>query len=221
MFYIDNISSEDMHIFAEKEDFLSRASIDYEEIKIEGKDGEDLIEKNYLNVMGEITIYLQTNNLDKLYPLFTGKHILRVEDKETSIYFYDMAETFRYGSNNAFSLGYIRSPFWHIYNDSYVIVSDKVVNDGNVYSRPIIKLTGSPNTDVDLTIAGVRFKYHFDMDDCVTIDCNTMEETYEGISKSKNIEIGFDYPKLKVGDNEIFIHSGKVIIEMKRKDSWL
>lgn len=221
MFYIDNISSETLKIYAENENFTSRAKIDYDEVQIEGRDRSIFIEKNYLEVEGETTIYALTDNLDVLYSLFTGKHTLRVNDREVDIYFYDALETFAYSSKYAFTVNYLRGALWSKYDDDYIKVEASIINKGTIKSKPIIKLIGTANSDVDITIAGVRFVYHFDEDNEVVIDCDLQEETFNGISKSKNIEIGFEYPILKVGTNKVEINSGSCEIYIKRKDVWL
>ena len=44
---------------------------------------------------------------------------------------------------------------------------------------------------------------------------------YEGLNRSRNLEIGYKYPKLEVGNNAIVIHSGSATVKIKRKDRWL
>ncbi len=221
MFYIDNISSADLGIMLENENFKSRASISYDEIEIEGKDGIGLIPKNFENVEGDIVVYMTLDNEDYILPLFTGKHTIRIDDRETDIFFYESLDLFSYSQKNAFETHFLRSPFWRKHNDTYTLVTSSVTNLGNVKSKPLIKLKGIANTTVDLTIAGIRFKYHFDEDNEVIVDCDQQEETYNGISKSKNIEIGFEYPILQVGSNDVAIHAGTCEIYVMRKDAWL
>lgn len=219
MFYIDNISSEILMIYASNEDFLSRAPINYEEIQIDGRHGSEFIEKNYMNKVGSTKIYPQSDNLDVLFPLFTGKHELKVDDKVTEIYFYDALETTRYSKYNAFDVNYIRAPFWYKENDDFILYTNSVTNEGNVKSQPIIKLVGSGK--VDVTVGTVRFVYDFGDETEVIIDCKEMSETYNGLSRSKNIEIGFEYPTLVPGENTITVNSGSVEVYIKRKDVWL
>lgn len=219
MFYIDNKSNEKLMLYASNEDFLSRAPINYEEIQIDGKHGSDFVEKNYMNVVGSTKIYAQSDNLDELYTLFTGKHKLKVEEKETNIYFYDTLSTSRYGRYNGFSVNYIRDPFWYKANDDYVKCTDSVTNEGNVVSQPIVKLVGTGK--IDVTIGTIRFIYDFGDDTEVIIDCKEQSEMFNGLSRSKNIEIGFEYPSLVPGDNAVMVHSGTVEVYIKRKDAWL
>lgn len=93
-----------------------------------------------------------------------------------------------------------------------------MINEGNIYSKPTIKLTGSGT--VDMSINGTRFKYTF-TDPYVEIDCDRMKETYNGLSRSRNIELGLEYPHLIPGNNPVVIYSGICTIQMKRKDRWL
>lgn len=222
MFCIDGVSNEQIGVVAEEENFISRAPIFFEEIMIEGKDGSDFTEKNYSNVIGSLVLYLiRKENLDTVKSVFSGTKELTYQNRITKIRFYEVNEISRYGTTKALALNFIRDPFWYKSNDTFVKIENEVINEGSVFSKPLIKLVGTTNSDIDITIAGIRFIYHFDEDNEVIIDCETQEETFDGISKSKNIEIGFEYPILKVGTNEVKINSGDCEMYFKRKDAWL
>lgn len=44
---------------------------------------------------------------------------------------------------------------------------------------------------------------------------------YEGLNRSRNLEIGYKFPRLDVGENKIVIHNGDPTVKIKRKDRWL
>ena len=66
-----------------------------------------------------------------------------------------------------------------------------------------------------------RFKYNFNNDKYVEIDCENKEVKFDGLERFRSIEIGYDFPKLNIGNNEITMNDGDCIIKVIRKDRWL
>lgn len=99
--------------------------------------------------------------------------------------------------------------------------NEKILNAGNIQSRPILKLEKTISDSVELTINNVRFKYNFNGDKYVEIDCEEKTTKYENLNRSRQIEIGYEFPKLEIGNNNIIMHTGDCIIQAKRKDRWL
>ena len=99
--------------------------------------------------------------------------------------------------------------------------TEKIINEGNIYSEPIIRLEKTQTEAVDLTINNVRFKYTFNDDEYAEINCEEKTVQYEGLNRNRQIEIGYDFPKLNVGQNNIIMHTGDCIIKVLRKDRWL
>lgn len=98
---------------------------------------------------------------------------------------------------------------------------EKVENQGNIYSKPIIRLEKTVFKEVEIAINGIRFKYNFEEDDYVEIDCEEMTVQYEGLDRNRRLVIDFEFPKLKEGNNDIIMYDGDCIIKCKRKDRWL
>ena len=120
------------------------------------------------------------------------------------------------GQNTMFSLE------GSIINLKYLEDTDeKVENQGNIYSKPIIRLEKTVFKEVEIAINGIRFKYNFEEDDYVEIDCEKMTVQYEGLDRNRRLVIDFEFPKLKEGNNDIIMYSGDCIIKCKRKDRWL
>lgn len=99
--------------------------------------------------------------------------------------------------------------------------TEKIVNGGNIYSRPILRLEKTISNKVDITIKDIRFQYDFKDEEYVEIDCEEKEGKYEGLNRNRQLKIGYEFPKLKIGDNNIIMHEGDCIIKAKRKDRWL
>lgn len=220
MFFIDGMSSLELGVIAEEEDFEQRAPILYDEQSVEGKDGSIFTAKNFGNVSSSLVLQvIKKNKLDDVYKIFTGKRNISYRGRKTVFYFYDQLETSRFGTIKKVKVPYIREPFWYLQNDSEVLIKDTVYNGGNVDSAPLIHLVG--NGDVDISINDIRFQYTFDDDGYVYIDCEEKKEYTEKGSKSKNLKIGFAYPCLSPGINSVVIHSGLCEIYMCRKERWL
>lgn len=105
--------------------------------------------------------------------------------------------------------------------DYFTVTDEKIKNEGNIQSRPILRLEKTVSEAVDITINGVRFKYNFNNDKYVEIDCENKEVKCDGLERFRSIEIGYDFPKLNIGNNEIIINDGDCIIKVIRKDRWL
>ncbi len=104
----------------------------------------------------------------------------------------------------------------------YIQLTDELIlNIGNIESRPIIRLRRTIFDLVELTINNIRFIYHFNNDDYVDIDCKEKTVEYKGINRNRQIEIGYEFPKLNIGNNKIIMHRGDCIVEIKGKDRWL
>lgn len=219
MFKFKGISSDDLKVIAVEEDFIARAPLLVEPITIEGKDGEEFIELGYGSLEKELELQiLDVSKVDEIMAWLNGAGDLEINDRVTKAHFYDGFDVNRFVTLKKAEVSYIRDPFWYKTNDLYEGVTTSVINEGNIYSKPLIKLSGAGT--VDITINGVRFTYTF-IDPYVEIDCEEMTEKYDGLSRSRNIEIGLEYPRLNPGANEIILHSGTSTVEMKRKDRWL
>ncbi len=223
MFYFRGISNKEMGVIAEEEDFLARAALRTQENVIDGVNGSSFDVLGYSNVSIALKLYiLYPDRLDDIFRWLTGDGIFEYNGRITNAHFFDELHPARESSIKTMETTMVRSPFWYDAADSFKkIQCGFVTNIGNVTSSPIIKLVGGEGKTVDLTIGDVRFSYKFDSDGYVEIDCYEKTETANGFSKSKQISIDFDYPTLKVGRNDVILHSGKCDVCIKRKDCWL
>ena len=110
----------------------------------------------------------------------------------------------------SFTIPFIFEPFWYK-KDQFAQYTNIVRNNGDVYSVPIIRLKGVG--DGSITINGLTFGVSFDGDQQIVIDCKEKNE-----DKPKCITIGFEYPTLNPGENEISYSGG--ITSIVRKDRW-
>ncbi len=222
MFKFKGISSEDMRVIPEEEDaFLTRASKKYDIIDIQGRNGNFYNDNGYSDVEKSLSLQiLDFSKKDAIFDWLNGNGILEYDGKITNAYFFSEIEPQRMASIKRADVSFIRSPFW-IKNDDYKIVSDKIINHGNIFSSPKIRLEKVESDVVDITIANIRFKYTFNDEEYVEIDCEEYFASYENLNRNRNLEIGFEFPKISPGNNQVIIHEGDSVIKIKNEDRWL
>lgn len=223
MFKFKGISSEDMQVVIEEEEhFIARASQRYEMTEIEGRDGAIFDALGYSVV--ERPIYVQCLNIEKIDDILSwlnGEGEFEYKGRKTIARFYSQLEPQRISCIRIIDTNFIRNPFWYKIDDDYIEITDNIINEGNIESRPILRLEKTNSDEVDITINDIRFKYNFNDDTYVEIDCEEKLVKYEELNRNRQIEIGYEFPKLNVGDNIIILNSGECIIKVKRKDRWL
>lgn len=221
MWKFKNISSTDMKVVAAEEAFIVKAAQRIETIDIEGYDGSKYVTHGYLPVstnLGGVTI-LDDTKTDEVFAWLNGPGELEFNGRVTQAYFdssYIAPRNFK-----TFSIPFIRDPFWYKKNDSYSVVTDNIINEGNVNSLPFIKLTKTTSQKVTITINDVQFIYDFKNDTNVIIDCKEFDATFNNLGRNKQLEIGFEFPVLKPGNNSLKLNTGTCKIEVMRKDCWL
>ena len=222
MFKFKGISSQDMQVVIEEEEhFIARAAQRYEVTEIEGRDGAIFDELGYSYIERPITVQcLNTNKIDDILAWLNGEGEFEYKGRVTNARFYSQLEPQRTACIRIIDTMFIRDPFWYKAEDNYEEVSEEIENIGNVESRPIIKLTKTSSDSVDITINGIRFVYNFS-DNFVEIDCEEKTVECNGLNRNRQLEIGYEFPKLSVGKNLISINSGGCQIEIRRKDRWL
>ncbi|MBQ9658687.1 MAG: hypothetical protein IJV31_07975, partial [Clostridia bacterium] len=167
MFKFKGISSDEMQVIIEEEEhFIARAAQRYEVTEIEGKDGAIFDELGYSFV--ERPIYVQCLNIDKIDEILSwlnGKGKFEYKGRKTTARFYSSLEPQRNACIRIIDTIFIRDPFWYNVEDEYTQVTDNISNDGNIESRPIIRLEKTTKNNVDITINDIRFEYNFNEDD--------------------------------------------------------
>lgn len=224
MFKFKTKTSTEMKVLVEEEQhFLAKASQRVEMIEIEGRDGAIYNELGYSVIERPIKVQILDNSkLDDILAWLNGEGTLEYNERVTTARFYSIIEPIRSATIKIASFNFIRDPFWYKATDNYVIVTTKVTNEGNIQSRPIIRLEKKTNNSIDITIGEVRFTYTFPTGDTyVEIDCEEMKATYNGLLRNRQLEIGYEFPLLPVGQSTITIHSGDATVKVKRKDRWL
>jgi len=223
MFKFNGISSQEMKVIIEDEDlFLARAPLKYERTEINGRDGAIFNELGYSDIERPIKVQIMdVSKIDDIFQWLNGQGILEYNDRITKAYFYNDFSPQRVSIIRVVEFSFIRTPFWYKKEDPFQIVATEIINHGNIYSQPIIRLEKGTSQQVDLIIAGIQFSYDFGNDDYVEIDCEEFCALYDGLNRNRQLNIGYKFPKLNPGKNEISVNSGDPIIKIKRGDRWL
>ncbi len=199
MFIFKGISSEDMEVVIEEEEhFLGKASQRYSQIDIEGRNGALFEEQGYTII--DRPIKVQILNPDKLYKILAwldGVGILEYKGRTTIARFYNEIEPIRTSNIKIADFTFKRDPFWTKKRDDFIEVKDIVINEGTIYSQPIIRLEKKTENKIDITINNVRFIYNFpENENYVEIDCEEKTTEYDNLNRNRQIEIGYDFPIL-------------------------
>lgn len=223
MFIFNNISSTDMEVIIEEEEhFLGKASQRYVRSEIEGRNGALFEEQGYTVIERPMKVQiLNLDKLDKILGWLNGVGILEYKSRITKARFYNEIEPIRTANIKIADVTFIRDPFWNKKRDDFIEVTNIILNEGNIYAEPIIKLKRNKLDKIDITINDVRFIYNFNNEEYVDIDCEEQIVEYEKNNRNRQIEIGYKFPTIKPGENKIIVHSGDARIFIKRKDRWL
>ena len=223
MFVFKGISSEDMQVIIQEESaFLGKASQRYVQTDIEGRNGALFEEQGYTVVERPIKVQiLNLEKYDKILAWLDGAGIFEYKGRITTARFYAEVTPERASSIQIADFSFIRDPFWTKKRDEFIVVKDLVINEGTVYSEPIIRLEKNISDKVELTINDVRFVYNFNSEKYVEIDCQEQTVEYDKLNRNRQIEIGYNFPKIQPGQNKIIIHTGDPKIKIRRKDRWL
>ena len=110
------------------------------------------------------------------------------------------------------------SPYWYKDNEIPLVLtaSGNVTNEGNVNSRPILKITGSDT--VTVTVDGRSFTYIFDTP-FVIVDSLQQDAYHEGVLKNRRMTGAF--PILEPGINAISWTGTVTSIELMKVSRWL
>lgn len=223
MFVFKGISSDDMEVIAEEENFVAKARQRYNQIEIDGRNGALFEELGYSTVDRPIKIAILNNNkIDYILKWLDGEGDFIYKNRRTKARFYNEIEPNRTSSIFVAEVSFNRDPFWYKLKDSFITINtDIIINEGTIYSEPVLRLEKKNSNYVDFSINEERYKYTFNEDSYVEIDSSEGVTVYEGFNRSRQLEMGYIFPTLKSGKNKLIINSGDAIFKFKRKDRWL
>ena len=194
--------------------------------KVEGADISIIEKLGYLPTTIETKMVLfDTTDLDDIYTWLGGEGDLILSDNPER---YIVAhcdielqpERFSRGvANRVIDIEFMTlSPYWYENNEIPIVltVAGNVTNEGNVNSRPILKITGSGT--VTITVDGRSFTYIFDTP-FVIVDSLQQDAYHEGVLKNRQMTGSFPY--LEPGINAVSWTGTVTSIELTKVSRWL
>lgn len=224
MFVFKGISSEDMEVIAEEEKhFIAKARRRYNQNEIDGRNGAVFEELGYSVIDRPIKIQiLNPLKMEQILAWLDGEGDFIYNNKITKARFYNEVEPIRTASIFIADCDFIRNPFWNRAYENFVNCTEGIIiNEGTVYSEPIIRLEKIESEYIDFTINDIRIVYNFNEDTYVEINSEEKTVEYDSMNRNRQIEMGYEFPILNPGNNKITINSGNAVIKFKRKDRWL
>lgn len=225
--FFKNINSDDIEgLIICSEPPISSSALNIKETTIDGRNGAIIEKLGYKTYIKTVEIALKRNaNVDDIISFFSGEGDLIFKNEIDKVYqgaIYERIDLERLLRFRKGKVKFYCQPFKYKRNDTYTSITDIVTNVGNIKSQPIIRLEKGTSASAELTVGGTRFKYTFlENDTYVEIDCEKMTVLYEGLNRNRQLEIGYEFPKLNVGNNTVIVHSGDATVKIKRKDRWL
>lgn len=228
MFIFKGISTKDIKIIVEEpENLIAKAPLKHEVLNIEGRDDAIYHPLGYTPIEISLTLQLlDPSKIDEVLMWLDGEGELIYKNRKTKARIFSEIQPIRTAGIRIINIAIIRAPFWYSIEDDYSEVREdnensKIINEGTAPSKPIIKLTKLESDMCEFEVNGIYFKYNFNHDSEVLIDCEKMEASDNGQLRNRHLTIGYEFPVLDPGPNVVKRISGDAKIEFKRKDRWL
>lgn len=215
-FYFKGISGQTMGVLLSDHWTPAKAGRNVEKTEIEGYDGAIYEDLNALPVEREVLATLMPYaNLERVAAWLTGSGKFARNGRYTNARIDDQIDfdhvVLKYKS---LEIPFVFEPYWYS-EDDFETVTDTVINYGNVPSVPVIRITGTGICAVNIGDVGFSVDLG-STEQAIVIDCKEKEE-----DKPHLIHIGWEYPVLVPGENEVDINTtGTAKVEMMRRSRW-
>ena len=198
--------------------------------EIDGRDGDIVTYLGYGAYDKEIKIGLfGSYDVDEIIEYFNSQGTVIFSNEEDKYYNYQIVEQIDFDKLLRYKEAIVKmhvQPFKYSAEDNEKTfsidgtTSITIRNAGNIYSRPVITITGSG--DIDLYLNGVQM-FAITMGDytSITIDTNNMN-AYNGTTLlNRNVTGSYDNFKLNVGKNTISWSGSITQIEIDNYSRWI
>ena len=220
-FTFNNVSSETLGVLMQDEFLDSTPAISFEEIDIPGRDGAVIEIQNLKNVLMDIKCTLRDSaNRDAVRRWLHGTGDFIFNGRKRRAFILGQIDCQRIGTEmEAFTLSVIFEPFWYPESDELTSIGSAagtytVTNTGTVASVPIISITGTGTITLSINGTSVQITAG-DTEVTLIIDSKSKTLTPTGIAN-----LGWRYPTLNPGSNEITVTGSITDISIGRKDRW-
>lgn len=199
--------------------------------EIDGRDGDIITYLGYGAYDKEFKIGLYSSyDVDEIISYFDSQGTVIFSNEEDKYYNYQIIEQIDFDKLLRFKEATVKmhvQPFKYsaednqkVFNIASGITSVSIRNSGNIYSRPVITITGTGT--IDLSLNGVQiFAINMSNYTSITIDTNNMNAYNGSILLNRNVAGSYDNFKLNVGNNTISWIGSITKIEIDNYSRWI
>ena len=198
--------------------------------EIDGRDGDIVTTLGYGAYDKDFEIGLYGDyDVDEIIAYFNSQGTVIFSNEDDKYYNYQILEQIDFERLVRYKTATVKmhiQPFKYSAEDNEKIfaiddeTSINIRNSGNIYSRPIITITGTGN--IGITLNGVQlFSINMGSYTSITIDTNNMNAYNGSTLLNRNVTGSYDNFKLNVGKNTISWSGSVTQIEISNYSRWL
>lgn len=198
--------------------------------EIDGRDGDIVTYLGYGAYEKDFKIGLYGSyDIDEIIDYFNSQGTVTFSNEEDKYYNYQIIEQIDFNKLLRYKEATVKmhiQPFKYSAEDNQKVfnIDDEtniiIRNDGNIYSRPVLTITGTG--DIDLYLNEVQvFAISMGNYTSITIDTNNMNAYNGGILLNRNVTGNYDNFKLNVGKNTISWSGSITEIEIDNYSRWI
>ena len=206
-----------------------RQRVEIEEI--DGRDGDIVTYLGYGAYDKEFKIGLYGSyNVDEIISYFDSQGTVIFSNEEDKYYNYQIIEQIDFDKLIRFKEATVKmhvQPFKYSAEDNQKVFSNtggatsiSIRNSGNIYSRPVLTITGSGSIDLYLN-DNQLFVINMGSYTSITIDTNNMNAYNGSTLLNRNVTGNYDNFKLNVGNNTISWSGAISQIEIDNYSRWI
>ena len=205
-----------------------RQRVEIEEI--DGRDGDIITYLGYGAYDKEFKIGLYGSyNVDEIISYFNSQGTVIFSNEGDKYYNYQIVEQIDFDKLLRFKEATVKmhvQPFKYSAEDNQKVftttgkTSISIRNSGNIYSRPVLTITGSGS--IDLYLNNIQlFTINMESYTSITIDTNNMNAYNGSTLLNRNVTGSYDNFKLNVGNNTISWAGSITQLEIDNYSRWI
>ena len=198
--------------------------------EIDGRDGDIITYLGYGAYDKEFKIGLYgTYNVDEIISYFNSQGTVIFSNEEDKYYNYQIVEQIDFDKLIRFKEATVKmhmQPFKYSAEDNKKVfsiddeTSISIRNAGNIYSRPVLTITGTGTINLSLN-GNQLFVINMGSYSSITIDTNNMNAYNGSTLLNRNVTGSYDNFKLSVGKNTISWSGAITQIEIDNYSRWI
>ena len=208
---------------------LKRTKVDV----IDGRDGDIVTELGYSAYDKVVKIGLTANyDIDAIIKYFNSEGVVIFSNEPDKYYRYAIYEQIDFERLLRFKTAEVTlhvQPFKYSTSEleqEFTLSSSpntvKIFNAGNIYSRPIIKVTGTGSITLALNGADILVMDLGDTSQTITIDAEAMNAYYSDDTLANRIVTGnYDNIRLKIGSNTFTLTGNATGFKINNYSRWI